>query len=839
MPDQSIKTQETLRYIHRSHNDPKMLPGLDIESIDIYKGEILVNTSNENPGIYIRTGETDNEFLTDKLVRIGNVQVSDVDPLEGNSQLDPKGVWWYKADKGLLYLHTGQQYVRVNSVQATEETLGEAKVATFTDLLQGTSVTTMVTPERLEQWRDYYGFVSRKKDTFQLYVDLQYGDDSLENDGSDPYRPFLTVARAAVEVARRSYNYPEPSFYKQHTIYVFPGQHFVDNRRGVARYISLPPLGIDSKGPINPQPLDQVVLEVDLTAQIIKLNARTEIEAQQIWALREGEVVGSAIISRDVTFDDEIPVRNIKGSWLPGDKVLISDLYLLNPPTGGVILPRGCSLIALDPDKTVIRPKYVSNSESPLCSIFKVTNGCYINGIVFTDSIFDGTHQRCSAVEYVAKNDLVNIDYGYYPKLYYIFANTQLPALLQVGLTALPSELANNDLGYSIAIDNCVVKSYYGMNGFVFEYGAVNGNNEVLLKDLKIYTEQLDRNAYVSYETKEYKQDAKNYAIKADGNVVVKLANSHIKGAPESLVCNNGGRQYVTSTYFTDVQTLAVSRGSLPSQLLKELGGKLTAIIPPKYTPTAVSEIQYGWLNKDLTTATKIYVERNAAPLMRYPYTLQKDELVYVRIDPSNEYSARFIEAGVDYINGEYVEYLLVSSELNEIFSNLSLFSDVSFVHFKRPDDRRLAKDKLYWFEITDVRATAPVPGLIMKSSTNEAQFKTYIVAAVEHIESNTYRVAFVLGGDTDLPYNLYPEVNVPALNTNTKNKEAAEWLLRELGYNELDITETLLESSQGTTLITQPRVEFVEPSIIDIRGGVFDQEYPTLSAYGGVVKLG
>jgi len=42
-----------------------------------------------------------------------------------------------------------------------------------------------------------------------------------------------------------------------------------------------------------------------------------------------------------------------------------NNLYLLNPPSGGVIVPRGTSIVGLDLRKTVIRPKYIPDPTIP------------------------------------------------------------------------------------------------------------------------------------------------------------------------------------------------------------------------------------------------------------------------------------------------------------------------------------------------------------------------------------------------------------------------------------------------------------------------------------------
>ena len=66
-----------------------------------------------------------------------------------------------------------------------------------------------------------------------------------------------------------------------------------------------------------------------------------------------------------------------------------NDLYKFNSTLGGVIVPRGTSLVGMDLRKTKIRPLYVPNPTDisiPTTSIFNVTGGCYF----WQFSIFDG-----------------------------------------------------------------------------------------------------------------------------------------------------------------------------------------------------------------------------------------------------------------------------------------------------------------------------------------------------------------------------------------------------------------------------------------------------------------
>ena len=64
-------------------------------------------------------------------------------------------------------------------------------------------------------------------------------------------------------------------------------------------------------------------------------------------------------------------------------------LYKMNSVYGGIILPRGTSLVGLDLRKTKIRPKYVPNPENSdieRSAVFRLTGSCYL----WQFTIFDG-----------------------------------------------------------------------------------------------------------------------------------------------------------------------------------------------------------------------------------------------------------------------------------------------------------------------------------------------------------------------------------------------------------------------------------------------------------------
>ena len=145
--------------------------------------------------------------------------------------------------------------------------------------------------------------------------------DELNNRGNSPIRPFKSIQRAFLEIARYSYlPGPDNDRFDQFTIMLMPGNHYIDNRPGI----------VDTNG-IDPFAFDQAM-----------------------------------------------------NLWTDNSNLDISDpnnvLYLFNNTEGGAILPRGSSLVGYDLRRTVVRPLYVPDPADRLekrSAIFNVTGACY------------------------------------------------------------------------------------------------------------------------------------------------------------------------------------------------------------------------------------------------------------------------------------------------------------------------------------------------------------------------------------------------------------------------------------------------------------------------------
>ena len=174
-----------------------------------------------------------------------------------------------------------------------------------------------------------------------LYVNPNDLDatDGIENQGNSLTKPFKTLQRALLESARFSYlRGNDNDIVEKTTILLFPGEHLVDNRPG---------FGIKNESGV---------------AKAISPNG-SESGAQNTLTLTLNS-------NFDLTQEDNI-------------------LYKFNSTEGGVIIPRGTSVVGLDLRKTKIRPKYVPNPTDENVkgsALFRVTGACYF----WQFTIFDG-----------------------------------------------------------------------------------------------------------------------------------------------------------------------------------------------------------------------------------------------------------------------------------------------------------------------------------------------------------------------------------------------------------------------------------------------------------------
>jgi hypothetical protein len=172
--------------------------------------------------------------------------------------------------------------------------------------------------------------------------------DAYDNRGNSALRPFKTLQRAFLEVARFSYRVGlSNDEFDAFSIYLYPSEYIIDNRPGTSDYATIQPFDANSNFDINSS-------------------------------------------------------SNI--------------LYRFNSVDGGVIVPRGCSLVGSDLRRTKIIPKYVpyptvsgslginALNEPGASAIFRVTGGCYFWQFSLFDGDNNGVYYRPDAINTIAPN---------------------------------------------------------------------------------------------------------------------------------------------------------------------------------------------------------------------------------------------------------------------------------------------------------------------------------------------------------------------------------------------------------------------------------------------------
>ena len=157
--------------------------------------------------------------------------------------------------------------------------------------------------------------------------------DSFDNRGNSPNRPFKSIQRALVESARFSYRTGQfNDAFESFTIVLYPSEYVLDNRPGT-------------------NTSSQAFIDDDIPI----LNTSSDLDLQ-----------------------------NTDGTPNP-DNIL----YKFNSVEGGIIIPRGTSLVGMDLRKTKLKPLYVPDPQAGAIersAIFRVTGGCYF----WQFSFFDG-----------------------------------------------------------------------------------------------------------------------------------------------------------------------------------------------------------------------------------------------------------------------------------------------------------------------------------------------------------------------------------------------------------------------------------------------------------------
>jgi hypothetical protein len=290
-----------------------------------------------------------------------------------------------------------------------------------------------------------------------IYVDPATGDDSISNNGFTQTSPFRSIERALIEAVRESrragqYN----DRYDRVVIELSPGDYYVDNSPGAG---SIPGLTLSSGlvqrvdtgfRVLNVEEQDRaIIIQVD-SLNPTSLQPPRSLSLGRILYSQSGGVGNVARIEKESLNSSiwRVTLEYPRGSFSVNDQLFYDGLSLINPSTGGLVVPRGISVNGVDLRKVRVRPMYVPElnpvQEEPQrekTSIFKVTGGSYISLITFTDNQqIPRSHNTVTSVGFASQAEISgsSSETSYYSKINSLFG--QYDGWGSAGLEAIQAE---------------------------------------------------------------------------------------------------------------------------------------------------------------------------------------------------------------------------------------------------------------------------------------------------------------------------------------------------------------------------------------------------------------
>ena len=206
-------------------------------------------------------------------------------------------------------------------------------------------------------------------------------------------------------------------------------------------------------------------------------------------------------------FDKPLELSDKK--WTPG----ASELIKFNPADGGLLLPRGVSVVSLDLRKSIIRPAEVPcpTKENPTKSnrqaILKVTGQGYYYGFTFMDECSNpSSHHLLDCFQFASKDELIE----FYVKINRKFGNV-IPfneELVRADKTefeivgpnpVVPTEAVDTTSSASPYIYNCSIRSSLGLCGIFCDGNKVEGFKSLVCAQFTGVSLQRDLNAWEKY----------------------------------------------------------------------------------------------------------------------------------------------------------------------------------------------------------------------------------------------------------------------------------------------------------------------------------------------------
>lgn len=227
-------------------------------------------------------------------------------------------------------------------------------------------------------------------------------------------------------------------------------------------------------------------------------------------AQRKRALVSIVILPGEQTILNGLGSNAGMTTWADGTVPTDAQLTAFNPTEGGVILPRGCSLVSMDLRKTLLRPAYVpaeadeAADYSNRSCIFRMTGQGYYYGLTFKDQL-DSTssHHLLSCFEYTSEGQLTD----FYRKIDEISVDVNAanaeprdPEYQIVGPQPENPTIATDTVnGASPYIYNISIRSTLGLCGVFANGAAVEGFMSCVIAQFTGVSLQTDLSCWQQY----------------------------------------------------------------------------------------------------------------------------------------------------------------------------------------------------------------------------------------------------------------------------------------------------------------------------------------------------
>jgi hypothetical protein len=237
--------------------------------------------------------------------------------------------------------------------------------------------------------------------------------------------------------------------------------------------------------------------------------------------------------------------------WVNGVAPSNAQLVAFNSTNGGVILPRGVSVIGEDLRKTIIRPTYVppvtGDQNLDRTTIFHMTGGSYFFNFTFKDKLaYNQSHHLVDCFQFISDAELQ----AYYNKVQtaFGFAVAETPANpgeteIVAPAPVVPTTDTDGVTGSSPYIFNCSIRSLYGLCGIHADGAVPTGFKSVVVAQFTGVSLQKDLRCWQLYNpgTKNWGNTFATYTqyINAEPNNVrmdPSRLSAHIRALNEGVV---------------------------------------------------------------------------------------------------------------------------------------------------------------------------------------------------------------------------------------------------------------------------------------------------------------